>query len=135
MIGTSEFDKIVESSAFVDKTLLIKDFLEIKCEVALITCPRRFGKSTNMNMVLNFLKINVDNAGIVIDRRLTNNYKLFNSEYKNGLLNIADHKEIMDNYLASFPVVFVSFLNIKGGTMGFSSKLRFPSPVAHPWVK
>ena len=111
-----DFNEVVLSSAFVDKTLLVKDLVETKDTVVLITCPRRFGKSTNMNMVMNFLKINVDDDGIVIDRTLTNNYKLFNSKYKNGSLKIAAHKEIMDNYLASFPVVFVSFLNIKGET-------------------
>ena len=116
VIGNIDFNEVVLSNAFVDKTLLVKDLVETKDTVVLITCPRRFGKSTNMNMVMNFLKINVDKAGIVIDRTLTNNYKIFNSEYNNGFLKIAAHKEIMDNYLASFPVVFVSFLNIKGKT-------------------
>ena len=39
-------------------------------------------------MVLNFLEINVDDDGIVIDKTklktITKNYKLFNSEYKKG---------------------------------------------------
>ena len=109
VFGSSDFNKIVKSSAFVDKTILIQDFVQMNFEVVLTTCPRRFGKSTNMNMILNFLRINVDEAGLVIDRTLTSNYKLFNAEYKNVSLKIADNKEIMENYLASVPVVFVNF--------------------------
>ncbi len=39
----------------VDKTLMIKEFLEWKSSVTLITRSRRFGKTLNMSMLANFL--------------------------------------------------------------------------------
>ncbi|MEN0016028.1 MAG: AAA family ATPase, partial [Bacteroidota bacterium] len=49
--GTDRFDKLLlESDLFVDKSLFIKEFLERTNEVSLITRPRRWGKSLNMDM-------------------------------------------------------------------------------------
>lgn len=43
--GIKSFSKLKEENYyFVDKTLMIKDFLEIGSEVTLVTRPRRFGK-------------------------------------------------------------------------------------------
>lgn len=50
-------DLMKQSTMFVDKTLLIKDFLELPTKVVLITCPRRWGKSLNMDMIREFLQI------------------------------------------------------------------------------
>ena len=53
-IGVSEFKKLVlDSTVFVDKSLLIKDFLEDPGEVLLMTFPRRFGKSINIDSKIN----------------------------------------------------------------------------------
>ena len=63
-IGTESFAKLVlQSDVFVDKTLLIQEFLERGDEVALITRPRRWGKSLNMDMLKCFLAIEVDEQG------------------------------------------------------------------------
>ena len=49
---------MVESSAFfIDKTLFIKDFMESGDDVSVILRPRRFGKSTNINMLQSFLSV------------------------------------------------------------------------------
>ena len=49
--GIKSFSKLKEENYyFVDKTLMIKDFLEIGSEVTLVTRPRRFGKTINMSM-------------------------------------------------------------------------------------
>lgn len=45
-IGNDDFRKLRESNAYyVDKTLMIKDFIEMQDEVALVARPRRFGKT------------------------------------------------------------------------------------------
>lgn len=44
-IGTKSFSRLVEGNYyFVDKTLMIKEFLDRGTDVTLITRPRRFGK-------------------------------------------------------------------------------------------
>ena len=49
--GIENFEEIVEDYYYVDKTLLIRDFLDIKPMVSLFTRPRRFGKSVMANMI------------------------------------------------------------------------------------
>ena len=66
------------SSVFVDKTLLIEEIINSCIEVSLITMPRRWGKSMNMNVVKTFFEIEVDvNGNKVKDKFQTVRYKLF----------------------------------------------------------
>lgn len=55
-IGISDFKTATTSYYYVDKTLLIRDFLDTKPMVSLFTRPRRFGKTLNMDMLRVFLK-------------------------------------------------------------------------------
>ena len=56
-IGKSDFSKIINSNNYyVDKTLLIKDIVDKDYEVNLITRPRRFGKSLNMDMLRTYFE-------------------------------------------------------------------------------
>ncbi|MEM7402981.1 MAG: AAA family ATPase [Myxococcota bacterium] len=56
-VGVSDFAKLrQEGYCFVDKTLFIKEFLDIGAEVTLITRPRRFGKTINLDMLCRFLR-------------------------------------------------------------------------------
>lgn len=58
-----DFGKIVrESSIFIDKSLFIKEIIEDKSEVILITMPRRWGKSLNLDMLRRFLSIEEENS-------------------------------------------------------------------------
>ena len=51
-IGTSDFKKMrVNDYYYIDKTIYIKDILDNKSEIILITRPRRFGKTLNMSML------------------------------------------------------------------------------------
>ena len=51
-VGIQSFSKIRENKCFfIDKTLFIKDWWESKDDVTLITRPRRFGKTLNMDML------------------------------------------------------------------------------------
>lgn len=55
-VGTTNYKKICEDSYYVDKTLLIKEILDEKVNVALFTRPRRFGKTLNMDMLRTFFE-------------------------------------------------------------------------------
>ena len=56
-VGISDFRKIIEEQYyFVDKSLLIKEIINSGAEVTLLTRPRRFGKTLNMNMIKLFFE-------------------------------------------------------------------------------
>lgn len=55
-IGVSDFKSATTNYYYVDKTLLIKDFLDNKPIVSLFTRPRRFGKTLNMDMLRVFFE-------------------------------------------------------------------------------
>ena len=58
IVGSSSYDKLIsENSCIIDKSLLIKEFIEDGDEVVIITRPRRFGKSLNMSMLKCFFEI------------------------------------------------------------------------------
>ncbi len=95
-IGKQSFEKIIiEKCFYVDKTAFIKEWWDNKDDVTLITRPRRFGKTLNMDMIKCF----------------------FSNEYKDrgdlfeGLDIWKDEKyrELQGTY----PVIFFSFAKIK----------------------
>lgn len=56
-IGVDQFEKLVTRNYyFVDKTWMIKEFLDKKAEVNLFTRPRRFGKTLNLSMLQSFFE-------------------------------------------------------------------------------
>lgn len=57
-IGIQSFEKIIVNNYFyIDKTDFIKEWWENGDDVTLITRPRRFGKTLNMNMLERFLSV------------------------------------------------------------------------------
>ena len=63
-IGVDNFEELITKDYFfVDKTLFIRDLLDMKGEVNLFTRPRRFGKTLNMSMIRYFFEMEEDNAG------------------------------------------------------------------------
>ena len=58
-IGISDFRNAVTNYYYVDKTRLIKDFLDRKVQVSLFTRPRRFGKTLNMDMLRVNIRVNI----------------------------------------------------------------------------
>uniref|UniRef100_A0A8D9BPQ3 AAA-ATPase-like domain-containing protein n=1 Tax=Cacopsylla melanoneura TaxID=428564 RepID=A0A8D9BPQ3_9HEMI len=109
-IGTSSFSQLVKNKSFVDKTLLIKDFVTSGETAILITCPRRFGKSTNMDMIKTFLEIEVNDNGELISKKDRQNDKLFE---EHNLL-ISKYTEFKKKNLGQHPVISVSFKDVKG---------------------
>ena len=63
-IGISDFKTTTTSYYYVDKTLLIRDFLDTKPMVSLFTRPRRFGKTLNMDMVRVFFEKTQEDTSI-----------------------------------------------------------------------
>lgn len=63
-IGTQGFESVRERNNFyVDKTYFIKEWWESDDEVTLITRPRRFGKTLNMDMMKCFFSNEYANRG------------------------------------------------------------------------
>ena len=64
-IGKDDFRMIQEAgNYYVDKSLMIKDWIEYGSLVTLITRPRRFGKTLNMTMLRDFFDITQDSKAI-----------------------------------------------------------------------
>ncbi len=97
-IGIENFKEMRKQDFYyVDKTGLIVDLLADWGKVNLFTRPRRFGKTLNMSMLANFFEIGADAS-------------LFDG------LRVSEEKELCENYLGKFPVVFVSLKGVDGLT-------------------
>jgi len=96
-IGASDFkDLIEEKNYFVDKSLLIKEFIENGAKIILTPRPRRFGKTLNLSMLRYFFDI----------RQKEETKDLFKD------LKIENEKEIM-KLQGEYPVIFITFKNQK----------------------
>ena len=93
--GIKSFRKLREENYyFVDKTLMIKDFLERGSEVTLITRPRRFGKTINMSMMSEFFDITKDSKEIFKGTKIMDTpYASELNHYPTIFISCADAKE------------------------------------------
>ena len=66
-VGTSDWATFSRNSYCVDKTLMIKDLIDSETRVALFTRPRRFGKTTAMEMIRAFYE---DDATLFHDKQI-----------------------------------------------------------------
>ncbi|MCL2072813.1 MAG: ATP-binding protein [Marinilabiliaceae bacterium] len=99
LTGAESFEKIIEGNYFyIDKTLFIKELLENKGDVTLITRPRRFGKTLNMSMLQHFFDMNKDGKSLF------------------GGLKIMEYKDIVENHLNKYPVVSFTLKNVNFST-------------------
>lgn len=97
-VGIDDFRKLRESHFYyVDKTRLIEQLLLNWSKVTLFTRPRRFGKTLNMSMLKSFFDIGTDKA-------------LFDGLYISG------NKELCDEYMGKYPVIFLSLKGVDGLT-------------------
>ena len=95
-IGVEDFKRLVDNGYyFVDKTLMIKELLENKETVNLITRPRRFGKTLNMSMLQRFFEATEKSNAYLFDG-----------------LKIAAYPEYMA-YQGKYPVISVSLKSMK----------------------
>jgi hypothetical protein len=105
-IGYDNFGEIIENQlSFVDKSLLIKDFIDDKsAKVSLVTRPRRFGKTLNLSMLQHFF------APEVLGKSTKDLFL--------GLKIMQQGPEYLQHQ-GKYPVVAVSFKDVKDG--GFQS--------------
>jgi hypothetical protein len=95
-VGTTNYKKICEDSYYVDKTLLIKEILDEKVNVALFTRPRRFGKTLNMDMLRTFFEKTAEDTG-----------RYFQDK------KIWQQGEKYTSHQGQYPVIFLSLKDIK----------------------
>lgn len=126
LTGTDDFRTLLlNSNVLVDKSLLVEEFLEVTSSVILITRPRRWGKTLNIDMIEKFLCLEVDKEGKQLPLEQRVNDKLFlGGEVDLGLatgrtkllkkLKIAEHQDIISEYLGQFPVISIGFKDVKG---------------------
>ncbi len=95
-IGIQSFEKLIKNQCFyIDKTDFIREWWESKDDVTLITRPRRFGKTLNMNMLERFLSIEYAGQGEIFEG-----------------LSIWDDEKYR-KLQGTCPVIFLSFADIK----------------------
>ena len=63
-IGVSDYRLASTEYYYVDKTMMIKDFLDERPIVSLFTRPRRFGKTLNMDMLRTFFEKTEQNTSV-----------------------------------------------------------------------
>ena len=95
-IGVSDYIRAQAEYYYVDKTLLIKDFLDQKPLVSLFTRPRRFGKTLNMDMLRVFFEISDED---------TSQYFVDKAIWKCG--------EEYRKHQGKYPVIFLTFKDVK----------------------
>ena len=98
-IGVSDYVRAQSEYYYVDKTLLIKEFLDQKPLVSLFTRPRRFGKTLNMDMLRVFFEISEED---------TSKYFIDKNIWKCG----AEYQKHQGKY----PVIFLTFKDVKFDT-------------------
>ena len=70
-IGVDNFENLITKGYyFIDKTLFIRDLLDMKGEVNLFTRPRRFGKTLNMSMLRYFFEFGEDNKELFVGTKI-----------------------------------------------------------------
>ena len=62
-VGTSDWARFSRDSYCVDKTLILKDLIDSKSHVVLFTRPRRFGKTTMLEMIRAFYEDDLPRRG------------------------------------------------------------------------
>ena len=95
-IGISNFKLAVEEYYYVDKTFLIREFLDNRPMVSLFTRPRRFGKTLNMDMLRVFFEKTEEDTSVYFKDKMI---------WKCGAQ--------YTSYQGKYPVIFLSFKDVK----------------------
>ena len=91
-IGISDYRLASSEYYYIDKTMLIKDFLDERPMVSLFTRPRRFGKTLNMDMLRTFFEKSDEDTSIYFqDKKIW----ACGEEYR--------------RYQGKYPVIFITF--------------------------
>ena len=95
-IGISDYRLAVTEYYYIDKTMLIKDFIDERPMVSLFTRPRRFGKTLNMDMLRTFFEKTDEDTSIYFkDKKIWACGKKY------------------QEYQGKYPVIFLGFKDVK----------------------
>ncbi len=98
-IGISDYRVASSEYYYIDKTMMIKDFLDERPMVSLFTRPRRFGKTLNMDMIRTFFeKTDEDTSKYFQDKKIWS----CGQKYR--------------DYQGKYPVIFMTFKDVKCNT-------------------
>lgn len=96
-IGVDDFEEMIEKGYYyVDKTLFIKELLDMKGKVNLLTRPRRFGKTLNLSMLKCFFEMNSYHA-----EKLFSGLAIMNAGYE------------YTKHMSGYPVISLSLKSMK----------------------
>lgn len=98
-VGISDYRLASSEYYYVDKTLMIRDFLDERPMVSLFTRPRRFGKTLNMDMLRTFFEKTKEDTSIYFK-----NKKIWGCGKK------------YQDYQGKYPVIFLTFKDVKRDT-------------------
>lgn len=122
-------DLVTNSSIFVDKSLFIKEIIEDSGKTILITMPRRWGKSLNLDMFKRFLSIEeMDSKTKELNKQIFKQSIKTNLDKTKSQLNISTTQiKITDENIigqtkvidslelqGQYPVIFIDFKDCKG---------------------
>ncbi len=108
-VGVENFEEMVQSGYYyVDKTMLIKELLDLKGKVNLFTRPRRFGKTLNLSMLRYFF----EDTGYAEKNK--QNKQLFYG------MNILKTKESYTNQMGMYPVFALTLKSAKQENYGLA---------------
>ena len=98
-VGVSEYRLASTEYYYIDKTLMIRDFIDERPMVSLFTRPRRFGKTLNMDMLRTFFeKTDEDTSRFFTDKKIWTCGEKYRA------------------YQGRFPVIFITFKDLKYNT-------------------
>ena len=107
LIGSHNFSEITARGVdFVDKSIFIKEIIETGDKVTIITRPRRWGKTINMNMLSKFFAITVDEFGNAV---VPSPYRDLFQRLRIG----QEYPNLVDEHQGRYPVIFFTFKSIK----------------------
>lgn len=95
-VGISDYRKASSEYYYIDKTLMIRDFLDEVPMVSLFTRPRRFGKTLNMDMLRTFFEKTTDDTSVYFQDK-----KIWTCGQK------------YRDYQGKYPVIFITFKDVK----------------------
>ena len=95
-VGISGYVEAVTRYYYVDKTLLIRDFIDALPKVSLFTRPRRFGKTLNMDMLRVFFEHSEQDTSIYFQDKA-----------------IWACGEYYRSFQGKYPVIYLSFKDVK----------------------
>jgi len=98
-IGVSDYRLASTEYYYIDKTMMIKDFIDERPMVSLFTRPRRFGKTLNMDMLRTFFEKTEEDTSIYFKDK-----------------KIWAYGEKYQECQGKYPVIFLSFKDVKFNT-------------------